>query len=218
MNANLHARWTGLRTGFLSLALIAVSGPFAAGAESSEPAVNRGDTTDEVVAKLGLPRGKIERKNQITYSYDRGMVNFIDGRVVNAFLVTPEEGERRKAEQDRAAEAARRRVDLQQQRYLASVSSNLAAPQAAAAAVATRPTDRDELKILSARLEVIQARRKELDAAFAASLANWKRKEIDLERAKLATEFDECLRRLAERQNTTPVVTSNAAAATATGR
>ena len=109
----------GLRVGVIGLTLAIMAGLPSLAAESAAPIVNPGDTIDEVVAKLGPPRGSIERKNTITYSYDRGMVNFIDGRVASSTLVPPEEAERRRTEQERAAEASRQQAERQRQRLLA---------------------------------------------------------------------------------------------------
>ncbi len=255
MNARHHAPRRGLTVGALSLALVVTAFQPSSAAESSTPTVNPGDTIAEVVAKIGRPKGSIEGRNRITYSYDRGMVNFIDGRVASAFLVTPEEAEQRRAEQARAAEANRRQDELQRERLLVEgqtelrkqkddptfnkrtaterlaywedfqrrypftdVSTNLTAARSAVTAEVDRRTKEDEVKTLSARIEAIQARRVELDAAYAASLANWKRTEIDAERAKLAAELEHGLRRLVELQSNPSAVNSNTAATTAAGR
>jgi len=53
-----------------------------------------------------------------------------------------------------------------------------------------RARDRDQhLARLKSRLQDIEARFKQLDADYAASLANWKRNEIDAERATLTQEY-----------------------------
>jgi hypothetical protein len=245
----------GLRAGALSLAFIVMAAPSATGEESSAPTVNTGDTIADVVAKLGRPRGMIARKNRVSYSYDRGMINFVDGRVVNAFLVTPEEAQQRLANQQRTDEANRLQADLQRQRLLAEgraelqkqaddpafakrsaadrlayweafqrrypstdVSNNIAAAQAAVAAEAGHAEQENEAKTLLARIEAIQARQVQLDADYAASLAHWKRNEITAERAKLAVELAECLRRTVELQGKASATKPGAAATTAAGQ
>ena len=54
------------------------------------------------------------------------------------------------------------------------------------------------LASLQKRLGEIQARLKQLDADYAVSLANWKRNEIDTERAKLKDEQQGLVSRMAE--------------------
>lgn len=255
MNAHIHRLRTGLRTGVISLAFIVMPCILSPAAESPAPAVNRGDTIAEVVAKLGRPRGSIERKNTVTYTYDRGMVNFIDGRVVHSFLVTPEEAQQRRLDQERAAEASRKQAELQRQRLLAEgqaelskhnsdttfdkhpaperlaywedfqrrypytdVSANLAAARAAITSESDLQVKEDELKTVSARIEAIKVRRTELDTAYATSLANWKRNEIDAERTKLSSELEDCLRRIVELQGGVSDTSTNSAATPTTGR
>ena len=78
------------------------------------PSANPGDTTDDVIAKLGKPQGSMTRGKLTTYYYDRGMVYFIDGRVQSATLVTPEEAARLRREQDKADEQRRVQLAAQQ--------------------------------------------------------------------------------------------------------
>lgn len=250
MNAHRHVPGTGRRAGALLLALLVTAFQSSPAQDPPAPAVSRGDTVAEVVARLGRPRGAIERKNRISYTYDRGMVHFVDGRVVSAFLVTPEEAEQRRLAQERATEAARRQTELQRERLTAEgrielrkqqddpafnarpaaervaywenfqrrypftdVNSNLATARAAVGLETGRQTKDEESKTLLARLEAIRARRVELDAAFASSLANWKRNEITAERTRLNAEEADCLRRMAERRDTATTGTTAAAAA-----
>ncbi len=70
-----------------------------------------------------------------------------------------------------------------------------------AEAVKTDQKDRDradELVKLNQRVGAIQERFTELDADYAASLANWKRNEIDAERAKLKDELSTIATRVHE--------------------
>ncbi len=85
-------------------------------AGSGVPVANPGDTTAEVMAKLGKPQGTITRGRITTFYYDRGMVNFRDGRVHTAFLVTPEEAERIRQEREKSEEQARLQAEAQRQR------------------------------------------------------------------------------------------------------
>jgi chromosome segregation ATPase len=60
----------------------------------------------------------------------------------------------------------------------------------------------DELVKLNQRVGAIQERFAELDADYAASLANWKRNEIDAERAKLKDELSTIATRVHELSGT----------------
>ena len=79
------------------------------------PSANPGDTTDDVIAKLGKPQGSMTRGRLTTYYYDRGMVYFIEGRVQSATLMTPEEAARLRREQDKADQLKREQLAAQQQ-------------------------------------------------------------------------------------------------------
>lgn len=57
---------------------------------------------------------------------------------------------------------------------------------------------------LKVRVVEIQARFKQLDADYAASLANWKRNEITAERAKLTLELNADQNRMSEVEGPAP--------------
>ena len=90
------------------------------------PAVNPGDPLKEVLERLGRPQGRISRGAVTTFYYDRGTVEFVDGKVSKAFLVTPEEAriqtedrEKTEMEQRQQAEARRKSLLEEGQRELA---------------------------------------------------------------------------------------------------
>ena len=100
----------------LLLSLAAGAGLIAIGAcAAPTPTADPGDTAAAVTAKLGKPQGSITRGKVTTYYYDRGLVNFVDGRVQSSTLVTPEEAARIRREQDEAARVRREQIDAQQQ-------------------------------------------------------------------------------------------------------
>ena len=108
--------------------LLGLCGPVFA---QEVPSADVGDTTAEVEAKLGKPMGILSRGKRATYSYERGMVDFVDGRVVHAYLVSPEEAARIKAERERAvvlrrqaAEADRKRLTEEGQAELTKATRN----------------------------------------------------------------------------------------------
>lgn len=192
-----------------------------------EPAVAKGDTFEQVVSKLGTPKGKVAGGRKTTFYYDRGTVDFVNGRVERSFLVTQEEAAakiaaREKAEEDQRKQAeadrARRLTDgkAELERALADKSLVTAPPgvrlafwedlqkkypevdvtsQIAQARKELDSAQKDDGKLaeviaLNKRAKEIDERFKQLDKDYAASLANWKRTEIDQERVKLTNEIN----------------------------
>jgi hypothetical protein len=201
--------------------------------DASAPSADSGDSTNEVVAKLGTPQGVITRGRLTTYYYDRGMVDFIDGRVKTAFLITPEQVERQRAERERNESLQRQQAEAQRQHLVeegqrellahqadgtfestpatnrlaywqsfsrrypyTDIDSELMKAQTAVEVEATREKQARELQALRDRIAAIQARLTQLDADYAASLANWKRNEIEAERGELKAERETVLGRI----------------------
>ena len=195
----------------------------------------KGDTFEQVVLKLGDPKGKVMAGRRATYYYDRGTVDFLTGRVERVFLITAQEATEKIAEREKLEETMRRQAEAdrvrlaaegkaQREKLLADKSyASLPAaeklalwsdfqkkypgidvgPQIADAnkgLEATRSeSDRvTELLVLNSRAAEIDARFKQLDVDYTASLANWKRTEIDEERLKLTTEIAGIKARVAE--------------------
>lgn len=214
--------------------LVACWGHLAFGAEAS-PAVVKGDTFEQVVLKLGEPKGKVMAGRRATYYYDRGTVDFLAGRVERAFLVTAQEAAEKIAAREKAeaamqqqAEAERIRLanegKAQREKLLADksyaalppagklalwddfqkkypgidVSTQIAEANKGIEAAKTESDRVAELLALNSRAAAIDARFKQLDDDYAASLANWKRNEIDAERAKLTAELADIKTRVAE--------------------
>ena len=92
--------------------LLCIAGTLCAAA----PQVNKGDTIAQVTEKIGPPQGILKQGNYVTYYYERGFVDFLDGRVRRTDLVSPEEAERIKLERARAEEEARRQAEATRQR------------------------------------------------------------------------------------------------------
>lgn len=80
------------------------------------------------------------------------------------------------------------------QRYpYTDVAAELAQAQAAVNAISGKDKQSAEIAALKERIAAIQARQAQLDADYAVSLANWKRNEINAERARLKDEMDAAL-------------------------
>jgi hypothetical protein len=205
-----------------------------AGATAGRPAeVAAGDTAADVVARLGKPQGFIEQGRRMIYCYDRGLIDFVDGRVVNSDLLTPYEAERIKRERERIVEESGRQAEEERRRVTEAgeemlwkilmdeqfakrapserlsvweefrkrypytdVSNQVVQAEAEIAAERREQERRKEIADLKASVEKIQERFRQLDADYAASLANWKRNEINAERAKLTAELDADQQRL----------------------
>lgn len=201
--------------------------------------VQVGNTTTQVVAVLGMPKGMLAGGNKLTYYYDRGTVEFIHGRLVKANVVSEQAAERirqdhAQAEAVRQQEAARQqqrltdegRAALRKQlddkqfakrasaerlafwqdfskRYPYTDVGDLITKAAAEVAAQRRPAaNQQEINNLKTRVAEIKQRLTQLDADYAASLAHWKRNEIDAERAKLTPELDEKQKRISELEST----------------
>ena len=199
------------------------------------PAVVKGETFEQVVLKLGEPKGKITGGRWTTYYYDRGTVDFLTGRVDRVLLITPEEAREKIAAREKEEEAMRQQAEAERVRVMTAGKAQLekvlgdkafaASPPAiqlaywtdfqkqypgidvsAPIAEATKRLEVSkeenskvsELVALNNRASEIESRFKQLDADYAASLANWKRTEIDQERAKLTEELAGIRGRLAE--------------------
>lgn len=212
----------------------AVWGAWAPGADLA-PAVTKGDTVEQVIEKLGDPKGRVSGKRRTTFYYDRGTVDFLTGRVERAFLVTAQEAQEKIAAREKAEEERRKEAEANRARRLTEGRVELdkavadktlgAAPPGirlafwddfqkkypeqdvgAHIALARKELDaaqKDEGRLgeviaMNNRAREIEARFKQLDADYAASLAHWKRTEIDQERARLTTELNAIKSRLTE--------------------
>ena len=69
--------------------------------------VQRGDRAAEVKALLGPPQGEITTGDRMMYYYERGRVELVKGRVVEAQLISQEEADHRRLQREQAARAAR---------------------------------------------------------------------------------------------------------------
>jgi hypothetical protein len=108
------------------------------GAATAEP----GDTIAQVETKLGTPRGIIRRGSVTTYYYERGLVDFVGGRVKSAFLATPEEFERQRRDRERGAEEEQRQLQAQRQRLTQEGQSEFLRLKADAELAAKPATER----------------------------------------------------------------------------
>jgi hypothetical protein len=195
-------------------------------ADEGVPVVKKGDTVELVLKTLGKPKGVVSGGRLSTYYYEQGTVDFVDGRVNKAFLISKDEARERTAQRELAERQHREQLEAGQKRLIEAGKAELArtledkafaarpaserlaywtefakrypstdvSAQLAKAAEAgqAEQQDRDreaELVAMNKRVGEIQERFVQLDADYAASLANWKRAEIDAERAKLKDEL-----------------------------
>lgn len=103
-----------------------------AGEENEAPPVATGQTPAEIIEQLGRPRGKFQVGKRLTYYYEQGMVDFLDGRVVKATILSPAELRRKREaeiEARRAAEAERQRITDEGDRELARALADPALQQ-----------------------------------------------------------------------------------------
>jgi len=200
--------------------------PFYVFGADASVGVAKGDTFDQVIQKLGAPKGQVKGGMRTTYYYDRGMVDFRTGRVERVFLVTDQEAKdriavREKVEADMRQQAEAEHVrlkvagkaqlekiladktfaasppvvrlaywaDFQKQYPEIDVSTPIAEAKKAQKSAQDENGRVSELLALNNRASEIDARFKQLDEDYAVSLANWKRTEIDEERAKLTEEL-----------------------------
>ena len=237
MKSAIHISLVRKLCGAVCVALTLLAGRAAPAAADAEGAgeVSKGASAAQVIEKLGSPQGVLAQGRRMSYLYERGTVDFVDGRMVKALLVSPAEAEllvrqRRSAEEERLrqAEAARKLAASEGQAELKDrladeqfanrppadrlaywkdfnsrhpdidVKSQIALAQEDAQAKARQAERQKERKTLGERVAEIQARFKQLDADYAASLANWKRNEIAAEREKLTQERDADQSRLRE--------------------
>lgn len=212
-----------MKTGLVSILFLCVA---MAASGTPEPVVNIGDTYQQMVEKLGKPRGVVSGGRRMTCSYERGTVDLVGGRVEKVLLVSAQEAKDRTQAQEKAEADQRQRAEADRVRltkaglaerdlkvsdkefaklppadrldywksfaakYPYTDVSTLVAE--AEKAVQAGQSDRDKeakLAEMTKRVEEIQARFTQLDEDYAASLANWKRNEIDAERAKLKEEL-----------------------------
>lgn len=89
------------------------------GADLSAVAV-KGDTAEQVIQKLGPPKGQVKGGLRTTYYYDRGTVDFVTGRVTRAFLVTAEEAKEKIAAREKEEEEMRNRAAAERERVAAA--------------------------------------------------------------------------------------------------
>ncbi|MEI6563717.1 MAG: hypothetical protein WCO42_05340 [bacterium] len=231
----LHSSYCQRAYGAMCLVLfVALGSPCALGSDTS-PVVVKGDTCQQVVEKLGEPKGQVRGGRRTTYYYDRGTVDFLTGRVDRAFLITAGEATAKKEQQAKEETAARRQAEADHARMIAAGKAQREEKLADKAFAAKPPSERlaywsdfqkeypdtdvsvqiveatqlieagrkdqdrvAELLDMNKRAAEIEARFKQLDADYAASLANWKRTEIDDERSKLTSELAGIKSRLAE--------------------
>lgn len=113
------------RTVRLIAAMASLACPLVLADGADIPTANPGDTMERVVAKLGKPQGVVKRGQVTTYYYERGMVDFVDGKVKAAFLVDPGEARRRTEERDRAEVAQRQKAEADRQRLTEEGRSEL---------------------------------------------------------------------------------------------
>lgn len=196
-------------------------------AVEAPPPIEPGDTIESVVQKLGKPQGVVSGGRRTTYYYEQGTVDFVDGKVEKALLMSKEEGRERTARLEREEANHRQQVEAERKRIadagaaeltriLADKSfaarpaserleywnqfakqypyTDISAPMAQVAEavkVGQKEGDREnELAAMNKRVGEILERFKQLDDDYAASLANWKRTEIDAERARLKDELE----------------------------
>jgi len=220
--------------GASGVALLLIAGVVLAGS----PAAEKGDTFEQVKAKLGTPKGIIGGGKRTTYYYDRGTVEFVGGLVAKSFLLTEEEAQakiearnREVAEAQRAAVAERDRLaqagkmELERTRadkafavkpaadrlaYWTNFAKQYPYTDVSAHIAEATETAIKEGKTLSRLVEMegfkkrvleIGDRLKQLDDDYAASLANWKRTEIEDERKKLNEELSSIEARVVELGN-----------------
>ena len=218
---------------WLAMGLLWCGAGLCAGAGSDK--VELGDTVGQVVAILGPPQGTFKVGHVMTYYYERGMIDFRDGVVVRADVLSLEQVRQRRRENEQAEKEAARQAALERERLIAKGRAELEralgdpqlatrSPEArlafweafsnnypntdisrqlteAKAAAETAKQNQENVALLASlqkRLGEIQARLEQLDADYAASLANWKRNEIDAERAKLNDERQSLMSRLTE--------------------
>ncbi len=198
----------------------------AASGASDSPDVAIGDTYQQMVDKLGKPRGVVSGGRRMTCSYERGTVDLVTGRVEKVFFVTTQEAKERTRAQEKAEADQRQRAEVDRARLtqagLAERDRKVAdkefakrppgerldywksfagkypytdvsalVDEAEKAVQAGQPARDKEAKLaeMTKRVEEIQARFVQLDDDYAASLANWKRNEIDAERTRLKDEL-----------------------------
>lgn len=227
-----HVLWRAV----VGIAVLCVGVALAETARS-DAQVAIGDSIKRVTELLGPPDGVFQKGPQETYIYDRGLVDFINGTVIRADLLTEAEVKAREAERTQEEGDRHRRQDEARrstlERGLAEKILKLQDPQfqkasaperhaywlafsrrypgvdiAAELAASEKETQAHQQADAAAghrtamqgRVREIAARLKELDAAYAASLAHWKRNEINMERANLARELADISLQLIESQ------------------
>jgi hypothetical protein len=100
----------------LAVIVLALGALSAGAADVPVTAVATGDTTAAVMDTLGKPQGFISQGRHTTFFYDRGYIDFLDGRVVKTALVTAAEAKRLRIEREQAEAEARRAAEAQRQR------------------------------------------------------------------------------------------------------
>jgi hypothetical protein len=197
--------------------------------------VVKGETFEQVVQKLGVPKGQVKGGRRTTYYYDRGTVDFLTGRVERVFLITAQEAKEKIAAREKAEETRRQQAEAERVRIMTAgkaqrekmlgdkvfmASSPVAqlaywedfkkqypgvdvgAPLAEAKKLMDSAKGKEEQAedfiSLNRRATEIEGRFKQLDLDYAASLAHWKRTEIDQERARLTEELAGIKARVAE--------------------
>ncbi|MEI8140007.1 MAG: hypothetical protein WCI03_09080 [bacterium] len=217
------------------LVVSAVLGSLCAFGADVSPGVVKGETFEQVVQKLGVPKGKAQGGHRTTYYYDRGTVDFLTGRVERVFLITAQAAKEKIAEREKAEENSRRQAEAERVRIMTAgkaqrekmlgdktfmtsspvaqiaywddfkkqypgvdVGAPLADAKKALASANEKDEKTEDFISLNRRAAEIEGRFKQLDQDYAASLANWKRTEIDQERARLTEELAGIKARVAE--------------------
>ena len=106
-------------------AVCALCGGFIMSAAGAPAEVQEGDTVSQVIERLGGPQGQIVQGRNMTFYYDRGMIDFVDGRVVKANLLTVAEAGRAREARVRAEAERRRRAEQEQKRLAADGETEL---------------------------------------------------------------------------------------------
>ncbi len=224
-----------MRTWYSVFALVCVLGFQDALGSDATSGVSKGDTFEQVISKLGAPKGQVKGGKRTTYYYDRGTVDFMAGRVERAFLITAQDAKEKIAEREKAEEAMRVQAEAEHERLMAAgraqlekvlgdkvfsasspairlafwtdfqkqypgvdVSAPIAEAQKGREPVKSESAGVKELVTLNTRAAEIDTRFKQLDEDYAVSLANWKRTEIDQDRAQLTDELNTIKAHLAE--------------------
>jgi hypothetical protein len=79
--------------------LLLLAAPVLAHAADIHP----GESLADVQAALGIPNGHVQIDNKLTLLYDRGQIEFVDGKVVSMDLLSPKEFDAKQARENASA-------------------------------------------------------------------------------------------------------------------